>query len=576
MPLTTRRAWRALASGLLAAAVLAVVASPVAADPEPEQTPTTRTASVATVTPGVGPLSIAVIMPIVVPPEPTGLIPAEDLARYTASFGLLTRQLDAVQGSTVTLAVDPMVFASIRVLGSSAPESAIAWLARLEALDAEVFTLAYADADVAAAARTDTLDVLQPSGFGFALDPADFTPVETASPSPTPSPEPTAPVDPDAAPPFPSTEDVLAWSSTLPTIAWPGASGIGPDQLAPLAAAGYEDVLVSDESVGAPSTPLVTLDGIQGIVTDTGLSSLLGDAAGAVTEAELTSALEALRAELAADATETPGRGIVLTLGRVWPYTMSSLPEALTAINAAASSQLVPLSEILATTPSSATLAEAADETERDAAFTDAASDAAAELQFSSVLADPTVLLDPRRLERIALYGLGWSSDASGWTDAVTAFHERSQEITNSIRLERGSDVLQLARNTEFRVSVSNALEFPVTVRVSIDPKSPILQVAEPVDLTVEPGATGTAYLKVEAVANGEVLVQTDVHSPTGVPLDTGFVRVTVQAEWEGIGTLVVILLLVAVFGAGIVRLVLRRRKERRAAAEAPLEDADV
>src|SRR5690606_10561431 len=101
----------------------------------------------------------------------------------TGPFGALTRQLDAVAGTPAVIALDPMILASIRVLGSSAPESARQWLARLGALSNEVFLLAYGDADLVAAVRSGTLAELQPAGFGFALDPANFSPAETEVPS---------------------------------------------------------------------------------------------------------------------------------------------------------------------------------------------------------------------------------------------------------------------------------------------------------------------------------------------------------------------------------------------------------
>src|SRR5690606_22917081 len=115
---------------------------------------------------------------IVVAPTTTGLVPAEELAQLTGPTGDLTRQIDAVAGTPVAIALDPQIVASIRVLGAAAPESARQWLARLGALSNEIFLLGYGDADLGAAIRTGTLDALQPSGFGFALDPANFAPVD--------------------------------------------------------------------------------------------------------------------------------------------------------------------------------------------------------------------------------------------------------------------------------------------------------------------------------------------------------------------------------------------------------------
>ncbi len=555
MPLTTRRALHAIGSAVLAAGLALATVVPASAasgaDPAPPANDGTRPASV-TVTPGVGPVSVAVIAPVTLPPSTTGLVSAEELETLTGPFGALTRQLDAIAGTSAAIALDPMILASIRVLGSTAPESARQWLARLGALSNEVFLLAYGDADLVAAVRTGTLADLQPSGFDFALDAANFSPVETPAPSPTPTP--TTPVDPDATPPFPTTEDLLAWSSPFPSIAWPSAD-VGAADLAALAAAGYQDVILPSTATGDPAAPLLALD----------------------SPSVRTTALDALTAQLAAETAARPGRGLVLTLDRTWPYAQPGLPDALAALRSTSAAAFVPLSSILATTPVAGRVTEGVASEERAAAFTELAADAAAETAFSSVLDDPAPLLDPRRLERIALYALAWHDDDAGWTEAVAAFRERSNEIVTSVKLEQGSDMALLAAHANVKIAVSNSLPYPVNVRVTVDPQGPILRVLESQLITVEPESTATAVIPVEAVANGQVTVLTSIESPTGVPLDSGHASVAVHAEWEGIGTLVVIVVLVLIFVAGLLRLIVTRRRARRkreAADESETADA--
>ena len=567
MPLTTRRAARALASAVLAAGLAAASALPaIAAGPDGQDASVRPTSSGITL--GTGPVSVSVVAPLTLPPSTSGLVSADDLARYTGPFGALTRQLDAVAGTPAAIALDPMILASIRVLGSAAPESATQWLARLEALSNETFLLAYADADVAAAARTETLGDLEPSGFGFALDEAAFSPAETPAPTPTPtSTTPAEPADPDAAPPFPTTDDILAWSSTLPRIAWPSAD-VGAEDLAALAAAGYEDVIVPSSRVSGPDAPLVAFDGIRGIVADDELSALLADATSAASPELRADALGSLDARFAAESAAHPGRGIVLTLERAWPYAQPGLPETLALLASTTSASFVALSDILETTPTPARLAAGADTEERDSVFASLTDDAAAERAFATVLDDPAELLDSRRLDRIALYSLSWTDDASGWSDAVEAFRARSAEILDSVKLEQGSDVALLAHNANVKVAVSNALPFPVTVRVSIDPRSPILRAMESKLLTVEPESTSTALMPVEAVANGEVVVLTSITSQTGVPIDEGHASIAVHAEWEGIGTLAVVIVLALIVVAGVLRIVITRRAQRRRVRE--------
>jgi hypothetical protein len=63
-------------------------------------------------------------------------------------------------------------------------------------------------------------------------------------------------------------------------------------------------------------------------------------------------------------------------------------------------------------------------------------------------------------------------------------------------------------------------------------------------------------------LGNGQVVLSLRLFSPTGVEIGSpSFVTVDVHADWEGIGALIFGILLVLLFGFGIVRNILRRRK---------------
>ena len=185
------------------------------------------------------------------------------------------------------------------------------------------------------------------------------------------------------------------------------------------------------------------------------------------------------------------------------------------------------------------------------------------------MLADPLLITAPRRLELLALLSVSWLPNPDGWAASSATFLGRSGELLSSVRITHGSDLLLLSRSTEVRVAVSNALPYPVTVRVSITPQRPLIRVIEnAVLLEIEPDATKTAFIPVEAIANGVVTIQVDITSPTGVPVDSGFVRARLQAEWETVGTVVVLAIIVLVFGFGIARTIVKRRRAKSAAAQ--------
>jgi hypothetical protein len=71
----------------------------------------------------------------------------------------------------VAIAIDPMIIASIRVLGTSAPTSAVEWLNRLASAGNDIFPLGYADADPSLAVQAGAPAPLAPTSLEFATDP---------------------------------------------------------------------------------------------------------------------------------------------------------------------------------------------------------------------------------------------------------------------------------------------------------------------------------------------------------------------------------------------------------------------
>ncbi|HOW00112.1 MAG TPA: hypothetical protein PLY19_01435, partial [Rhodoglobus sp.] len=125
---TPLRAALALLLGLAGAVTGVAIAAPAATSVGPD-----------------GTVALTVVVPLAVPESDAGFIPADALDQYTRPTGLLTRELDAIIDRPVVIAIDPRIIASIRILGSSAPASAIEWLSRLESASNETFALTYAD-----------------------------------------------------------------------------------------------------------------------------------------------------------------------------------------------------------------------------------------------------------------------------------------------------------------------------------------------------------------------------------------------------------------------------------------------
>lgn len=565
---------RRSAVALLAFAIATAPAGAApAATPDPEVTPARSV-----LTPGSGPLAVAVVVPLTVRPTETGLLDAETLELYTSPAGALSRQLDQIIAAGVAIGLDPMIPASIRALGTAAPESAVEWLARLDAAPNEVFQLAYSDADLASLARIGRLDASRPLDLTFALDTGAFGAPETDPPSPGPDPTPTETADPDVPPPLPTTDDLLAWPGAIPGIAWPGDDGLSAADLPALSAAGYEHVLVTSANVSETSSALADLgSGMQALVADSTLSELARDAVGAIDDTARQDVLGRLGAALDGMAAAQPGRTVLITLDRAWPLGVYRLADVVASIAARPSSDLVGLSDVIGGPADSASVVEPALDPARTARIAAMVEGERAEQRFAEILTDPIQLTAPRRLELLSLLDVSWVRVGGDWDTASAEFLQDSADILRAVQIEESEDPFITSVDSRIPVRVSNALDFPVTVRIDARPYRPILRIQDAPEVTIEPGSSKVALLPVQAITNGRLRVDLQLANPaTDQPIgDMRPISVELQAQWETVG-LIIGAVVAVVFAAGIVRnIVVRRRRSRAEAADGVAEPAD-
>lgn len=572
MPVTEQAPRRSRRVSRAAAAVLALALALVPAWGASAASPGRPAAPAALGVAG-SPVSLAILVPLTVRPTSTGLIDSPTLAGYTAPLGVLTRQLDAVIGTPAVIGLDPMIVASIRVLGNAAPASAIAWLQRLQDADNEIFALSYADADTASLARIGALGLRDPLGFDFALDAGHFSKPVTASPTPTASATPSAtptPGDATTPPPLPtSVDEVLDWAYTLDDIAWPADDGVDSSDLEPLHDAGYTNVVVSSTNMSTANSGTVDLGALDGIVADAGITSLVREATYATGTGEQQDAIGRLNSALAGMEAVSPGRTVVATLDRHWPLGALNLGAIYADLETQPSVTTVGLTTILAGAHPDAQIVDEAGDDARDAKLRSLLDATNRESAFATAATTPGLVLEPRRLELLSLLAVTWLRGTDDWDSSVTTFQTESATLLDSVKIVRGSDLFVGAGQTNIPVTVSNALTVPVTVYVNVTSTGPVLQVRKGnVALTVEPGSSNKAAIPVQALSNGKVITTVTITSGTGVALgQPDYVDVDLQPGWESVGTTIIVILLVLIFGGGIVRTFLKRRTARRAAA---------
>ncbi|WP_068493340.1 DUF6049 family protein [Pseudoclavibacter helvolus] len=551
------------------------------------------------------------------------LLNSQHLAEQTAPGGRLNEILTAVEASpNTTVAIDPRILASIRVLGSAAPASALSWLDRLTALDNQTFELPFADASLTLQSQWGAQQPLEVTNFDFAIDPANFADpeeTETATPAPTPTesadtgtttpsedgdagngvdasitPEATDAESPTAtpkeepepvAPPVPTTESLVSFPYSMSGVVWPQAGTVQSTDLDKFRGWGGESIILDDTNAGVSAdadfteSAQATVAGWNAVIAEKILDDAIDDAVHAATDEEWNEAATRIATLLAVVTRELPyePRTLVGTVTRD-EFDGERLAQTL---------QFVDGLSWAATTP--LTFPSDDDSERREASLIDGGVGEVAFNRMTSVMQtieraqvistifdDPLDYSDPVRTAGVGALSTGWATAPGDAQDAASSLRSYVDFTENSVQLGDTSDALIVGRDTELPLFVSNAVkDRKVTVLVELRPTTGAVETGDAVALSIEPESMSRVGIPITAIANGATYVKVNVMTPEGEPLaSTKQIRLDVRAEWESIAILIASIGLAVLFVAGLVRTI-RRRRAAVAGATSDASDAD-
>ncbi|MDQ0643529.1 DUF6049 family protein [Microbacterium murale] len=504
---------------------------------------------------------VTVLVPVTATPADGGLLTAEELTALTAPDGALTAQLDGVAGTSAALAVDPLIPAAIRALGTAAPASALGWLNRLEVLPNDRFALQAGDADATTQSRADLPELLTPLPLASYMDPKNFaatatpTPDPTSSATPTPSPTPTEPE-------LPTDAELMAIEQTAPAVLWPTA-GIDTADLTKFnewMSADVTTIILPSTSIAAPTGAVVDIDGSRVLVMDAAASAALSDAAAAVDDGAREREIAEGIAHLALTG---PSPTLLVGLDRDESRTAEALRETILSVSSIGDP--TDFSTLRTTSPQSATLrvseSDAAESSDRAALLNTLISDESRLTDFATILHDPLVLLSPERLQLLRLLGV---ADADAYTAAVVTHRTATTATLDAVGVQEPSPIQLFTSAAPLPVWVRNDLPWPVNVQLTATPSDARLDVQPSTEVAAGAASNTRVKVPVEArVGSGSLSVHFSLASPTGVPIGTDqTASVTVRAEWETIGLGILGGVIALLFVLGIVRTVVRRRRD--------------
>ena len=551
------------------------------------------------VVPGAAPatVGVAAVMPITAPVGTAGLVSSQDLATYTAVDGVLTRELEVAQRNPqLTVGIDPMLLASVRVLGQSAPASAQAWLAALANLTNPSFALQYGDADPALQAQAGLSAPLQPSDFSYAMSAGNFNnaPLTVGEPATAPATSPTPSPSPTGGPQLPPLAALVGFPYTINGVAWPAPGTVSASDASALATAGLTTTIVSSGNTNAatlgvtPDAALTTGDGSV-LVTDDAVSQALQAAATATDPTTATLTTAALNAQLAFAAQQAPAGSVVLaSLGRIWPTDVVHASAAVATALGSAFTRPASLQDAQASAPTAGlSLVDqrnADDRIQRTQALLDLAgesrsggsADAVNVASFSSVLSDPVLLTGDVRARLLQLFSVGWVGSGE-WSTAVSKQLAAMHADVTAVQIMAPGSIRQASRQALIPITVTNKLTHPVDVVLRATPSSARLEVESDTVKTIAAGSSAKVLVPVRAqLSNGTVHLDLQLYSKTDVPIGASHnAELDVHADWEGIGAIIFGVIVVGFFGFGLFRTIQRRRREKAEADAAADGDAD-
>lgn len=530
--------------------------------------------------------ALGVVVPLTAPPLSDGLLTADELTELTASGGALRVALDAVSGTDAVLAVDPAIAAAIRVLGTSAPDSARTWLDDLMSLPNSRFALQFGDADLATqvgAGLKSPLEVRTLTGY---MTESDFADVPQPTPTATPTGTADATSDPSAST-LPTRDQLLDIGAESRPVYWPATGTASGDVVGTLGAVRVEDepavTLVASSSLtgDADAVPAWTRVGdAQVLAYDADASAALRTASMTEAPTARSAAMAAASAYAALAATAAPGAPLVVVVDRAPSRAAESMRATVLGAVGLAGRSATDLDVLTAGTGRAARMAQAELPTPASAGLTRMLEDEVDLGSFSSILKDPSVLTGPERASILQLSGAGWRDEPTASASAVDAHLRGTQDTLDAVAVVPPSDISLYASSAPLLFSVRNDLPWPVSLVLVATPNDPRLQVQNATPVEAGPQQNTRVKVPVQArVGSGESTLNVQLRSPTMVSIgDPLVVHVAVRAEWESVGIIVLATVVGGMLVLGIVRTVRKRRPARIAGTgddDDRREDAD-
>ncbi|RIJ61010.1 DUF6049 family protein, partial [Clavibacter phaseoli] len=402
-------------------------------------------------------------------------------------------------------------------------------------------------------------------GGSAVAEAATSAPEETSTPSePDPSPTPTA----TALAPVPSLADLTAWDYTISGVSWPSAGTVTSGDLGVLAASGTTTAILASGDVQSTGSAAVGATGTIGdttvLVTDARVSALVDRALSAETDEAFGIALAQLSATLAADARAADGHVVVAGLERGWAASGGRLGQLLDAIQGLPFSDTAELGAALASAPVPLQVVDHPEDATRVQRVADAMALEAQVDAFAKAVESPELITGQQRMLLLATLANRWSDDPDGLVTVQDGYTAQADALLGSVAITTRQNTV-ISDTTSLLINVSNELDQPVTVRLSIIAGSGRIRVDDSALVTVPAHGSASARPPITSISNGDVVVTARLTTEDGTVQigDSAPVELFIRAGFEAIVTTLFVAAVALLFGFGLFRSIRKRRRAR-------------
>jgi hypothetical protein len=180
---------------------------------------------------------------------------------------------------------------------------------------------------------------------------------------------------------------------------------------------------------------------------------------------------------------------------------------------------------------------------------------------FASASSQPELVSGYAGRTLAPLLSVAWSGSTSAWPDALARMALTTRGYIDDVHFGLTSNINMVGGQASIPITVVNGHSFDVTLSVHAVPSNPRLSVGDDQLVMIPADSQGTVKIPVAArVGNGDVNLTLSLASPSGEPVgEAVIVPVSVRADWEGFGLVIMAALFFALVITGIVRTVRRR-----------------